>query len=151
MADRIVFLDVDGVLATKRSYVSRQPDIPYPDCLIDRDCVMTINVLFSLTKPLVVVSSSWRQGTTKEQFERMMQRTGIAATLHRDWCTKVLYSRTRGDEIADWLHKHPDVAAYVCLDDDDDFLPGQPLVKTDFDGGFQAHHVAQAVRFLTAA
>lgn len=150
-SDRIVFLDVDGVLATKRTYLKRSPDQPYPDCLIDRECVVTFNVLLRLMNPLVVVSSSWRRGTTKDEFLRMMRRTGIAAELHGDWCTKVLPNLSRGAEIAEWVNRHAaSIASYVCLDDDDDFLPGQPLVRTDFDRGLEAHHVALAMRFLTS-
>ena len=37
---------------------------------------------------------------------------------------------------------------YVCLDDDSDFLPGQPLVKTDGVNGISAENYYKALEFL---
>jgi hypothetical protein len=41
-------------------------------------------------------------------------------------------------EVEEWLKVNaPGAARYVCLDDDADYLPGQPLVQTDADIGLQ--------------
>ena len=55
---------------------------------------------------------------------------------------------TRGEEINDWLIKHPDVNRYIIVDDDDDFeqFPEMRdhLVKTNFYVGFTMNDFATA-------
>ena len=51
----------------------------------------------------------------------------------------MIYLGTRGEEINQWMAKHPEVNGYVILDDRDDILSGQlaHFIKTDIETGFK--------------
>jgi hypothetical protein len=61
----------------------------------------------------------------------------------------IFVSRIRGDEVAEWLKRHPEVTTYVCIDDDADFHPQQNLVATDHRYGLTGLEARQAIRLLT--
>ena len=54
----------------------------------------------------------------------------------------------RGEEVKHWIKSNGFKGRYVCVDDDSDFLPGQPLVKTDFTEGLTAEHADQCIAIL---
>lgn len=81
-----------------------------------------------------------------ERVVRLLDKTGyhkwdgvIRHARGRDWPHEL-----RGDEINDWLAKHPEVDKYAILDDDSDFYDDQPLFKTTFKDGL-TDEIAEAV------
>lgn len=147
MGDAVIFLDMDGVLATYRAF-RQHPDKPVPDRWIDAACVTHLNVLCRQSGARIVVSSTWRLNRPADVFLAIMRRHNFAGEMHADWRTKDLQSEMRGDEVRDWMLRHPEISRHVILDDDPDFHPGQPLVQTAFERGLEAWHVPVAMRFL---
>lgn len=147
---KIVFLDFDGVVSTPRAHMART-DAPLPDRWIDPIAVKLFNLLCEATDAAVVISSSWRLlYDGRESFREMMLRNGFAAALHADWRTERI-DGPRGDEVAEWLSRHPEVTAHAILDDESDFRDGQPLVKTSMEFGLGQDDVFKAARFLGMA
>lgn len=142
----VIFLDMDGVLSTPRAYVA-QMDLPHPDRWIDPVAVRYLNVLCRAAGAAVVISSTWRLHETGDRFAANLARWGFAGALHSDWRTKRLEG-LRGDEVREWLSRHPEVQRHVILDDDADFYADQPLVLTDPDGGMMREHLRAALAVL---
>lgn len=59
-------------------------------------------------------------------------------------------SEKRGVEVRDWLNSlnTPDIDDYIIIDDDSDFLPGQPLIKTDDMNGFSFKNYQESCKVL---
>jgi len=68
---------------------------------------------------------------------------------NKDWRTGVLEG-IRGNEVKEWLDRHPEVDKYVILDDDSDFLEDQKpfFVQTNSDDGFSANNYMAAEKIL---
>jgi hypothetical protein len=57
---------------------------------------------------------------------------------------------SRGTEIKTWLDSHQDVSCYAILDDNTDFLVGQPLFKTSWDKGLTEEIAEKVISHLNA-
>lgn len=143
---RILFLDVDGVLNHKGIfYLDRQENM-LCDIAVNR-----LRMLINLTGAKVVLSSSWRGMPINEGY---LREAGVMALCHEDYRTKRLNHQTdtrRGDEIQEWLDRHPEVKVYAIVDDDNDMRPEQQqfFVQTSFDnGGLIDTHVSRLVSLL---
>lgn len=113
-ANCIIFLDIDGVITSARTG------------WYDMD-IFAINYLIWLCKQAnaqIVISSTWRFNTSREFW-----LTIFPDLIHEDWKTKTFRFEgreyNRGDEIAEWLHRHDYITEYAILDDDKDMLPEQ--------------------------
>ena len=156
---KVVFLDFDGVLNHAKHFDDLRTGRVIADCLdddesFDKVAVERVNVIVERTGADVVVSSSWRCMFELSDICDILKRHGfrgrvIGATprLHR---TPDGEARVRGHEIQSWLDEHPDVEAFVILDDDSDMAHLIPkLVKTSFETGLQDEHVERAIRMLS--
>lgn len=113
---RVIFLDIDGVVTSARSaWYNFDPFV--------------ISFLRHLCKEghiHIVISSTWRYHYKKDFWQTLFENY-----LHEDHETPYLLSKKlsqracRGDEIQEWLNKHPDVTKYLILDDDSDMLDNQ--------------------------
>jgi hypothetical protein len=65
----------------------------------------------------VVLSSAWRITHTHKEAADALGLPIIDATPN--------LGTKRGEEIAAWLERHPEVTDYAIVDDDGDMLPGQ--------------------------
>lgn len=156
----VIFLDMDGVISTRRAYLLRA-GISLPDRWIDSAAMANLNALCSRSRSLIVISSTWRLNSGRRAFLAMMRRNDFTGTIHSDWRTKSLVSSIpgsslvaatmRGDEIREWLSRHSETRRHVILDDDNDFYPDQPLVKTAFEDGLTEWHVARGLDLLETA
>jgi hypothetical protein len=104
---RVIFLDIDGVLAPIRHW-DRYGDL-------DPACIHVLNEVVARSGAAVVVSSTWRYGRTAAELEAMLHAAGFAGSVVDTTPTGVPGGR-RGDEISAWLAGH-DVSAYVIIDD----------------------------------
>jgi hypothetical protein len=68
-----------------------------------------------------------RRGDVPNTFDlrKFLKKSGLTARFAQDWHTplparlsELVYGRARGFEINDWLENHPEVDAWVALDDD---------------------------------
>lgn len=136
----IIFLDIDGVLNSDVTFNYT------PHIHMDKFCVKCLVEALEKIKDIkVVISSSWRCRDIERFIISLLNLKvyniflPILPFLHEDWATKKIWegsSKTRrGREIREWLSRHPEVTRYLCIDDDTDFLKGQPLLQTDMQRG----------------
>jgi hypothetical protein len=150
---RVIFLDIDGVLVTAR--ILKQPQ-GRQRCADDA-CVAALNRLLEESKASLVISSLWRFcGLNKmkailEFWSVNGSIIGITPDLTRVPTKKgQLYEAvSRGHEIQAWLDEHPEVSAFVILDDEADMEHLSPyLVKTEFERGLTFSDAEKAVNIL---
>lgn len=150
--DSVLFLDVDGVLCCTRVHVLNG-DRGMVWRSFDPMGIQALNRLEDFARCWVVVSSTKRLTHTREGFERKLRAAGWYGKLHEDWRTPSIPgdgSRTpRGRECRDWLARHPDIARWAALDDDSDYVPGDPLVLTDPYNGISFQAFEHALALLT--
>ena len=117
---KILFLDVDGVLAPVGS------DHQYifaPECMEQLK-----RILSGVPDTRIVVSSSWREGFSLFHFGWLWRQHGIGP----DWVidnTPVLDGQPRSEEIKAWLRDSGaryGVDSYAVLDDEPEWLEGLP-------------------------
>lgn len=129
---KVLFLDIDGVCNSASTFQGSQELYgldPYMCFLVgkiklDTDCE-------------VVLSSSWRHSAeavlrVEERIVKLFDTTGYAQ------------SGFRGDEVREWMNRHPEVTNYAILDDNSDFHGFQPLFKTTWEKGL-TQEIAEAV------
>ena len=152
-APKVIFLDVDGVLNCGQTRIK---------CCgftgVDDDKCMLFTELVERTGAKVVLSSTWRK--FPDMLPYLWEHLGEAVHAAVIGQTLVLESRavggsglwvgvTRGDEIADWLKRHPLVRDFVILDDDGDMGALEPfLVRTDWQTGLTKERADEAARRL---
>ena len=156
---KVIFLDVDGNLNNEYSRSRCQGYIG-----IDDDKVALLKQIVDATDAKLVLSSTWRLGYNKEghRLEKMgeylkkkLAKQGLSIYDVTPDFGRMGYPR--GEEILDWLVKHPDVDRYVILDDEEyDFYQiGSEItdfwIQTDYysrQGGLQQEHVDRAIEIL---
>lgn len=128
----IIFLDVDGVLCTPRSFaLSRLLRRPMDRQLFDPGALFWLRRLVKETGAGVVLSSSWREELYLDEpvcraaVENLCRALEANATPITD--TTPLLPADKGEEIAAWLAVHP-CESYAVLDDRDCFA-GAPAVR----------------------
>lgn len=133
---KIVFLDVDGVLA------------PWDADALDVRCVVLLDELLTRSGAGLVLTSSWREHTPLPAIERQLHRAGLRHPLRE--ATPVLPIAHRVDEIRTWLDAHPEVERCVALDDEP--LPGLEAshVRTDDALGLTRDDLDRALAILGA-
>lgn len=155
----VIFLDIDGVLCTPLSvrldWLLRRP--------MDRQCFdpIALHLLRRLVKRTgarVVLSSSWRYSLEDSDpftqkimanFYRVLASNGTPV-----WDTAPILGRSKGEEIAAWLGRHPE-SCYAILDDRADEFTGTPdlaarLVLVDSRRGLRRQDYRRALALLGA-
>lgn len=167
---KIIFLDIDGVICTDRSFDCDEPKVPFPPGFhipfrsgwdhLDEDCIDRLNRITDATGAMIVISSTWRLACSGEgEFEILidyLKSQGIKAHILDRTPTHlglgvIQRINGRGKEIKQWLDGWPgeEVESFVILDDDSDLEPYldrhvQPPEPTGLDDS----HVEQAIRIL---
>ena len=67
----------------------------------------------------IVVTSSWRE---EDNYKECLFHGGLREGIQILGCTEPGEDKMRGDQVQDYLRKHPEIEYYIILDDDDDFL-----------------------------
>jgi len=137
---KVIFLDIDGVLnKLGQTPESRTKEQIHGAIGLEMELVRRFNTVVYNTGARVVISSSWRYWD--EGMEHVRAKViGIIGETPR------LRAEKRGEEVKRWLNETDQVIEkYVILDDDSDFLEGQPLIQTETSKGF-TEKVAQKVR-----
>ena len=136
---RVIFLDIDGVLAPIRRW-DRYGDL-------DPACIEALNEIVARGGAEVVVSSTWRHGKTVAQLQAMLDAEGFVGCV-LDKTPTGAAGASRGEEIAAWLARH-DVRGCVIIDDHGDMgTLRSHLVQTHPAHGLQPRDVARAVALL---
>ena len=150
----IIFLDIDGVLNSVDYFTNRrnEDEDRWEDDIDPR----TIELLndFLGEDGLVVVSSTWRLDSNKEELQKILDARGFTGKIIG--CTdnlRISYG-SRGLEIRKWLSDNiddsQDFYRYVIFDDDSDFLLEQRehFFQTDNWFGVSPNTFYKAKRFL---
>jgi hypothetical protein len=150
----IIFLDIDGVLATPRSIHGSRGNwkfagaerYPYG---FAPDAVANLNALTDRTKAQIVVSSTWRRGHSVAGLRAILKAEGVQGIVLDK--TPYLPDAARGEEIQWWLdnsHRY-DGQPFVILDDDTDMVHLMPrLVQTSFMDGLTRKRAKWALDLL---
>lgn len=144
---RVAFLDIDGVL------------IPLPpngvinyDPTPDSGAVKNLNILTTLGKAKIVVSSQWRVDRTLDELKVLLASWGVHAEVVDKTPEDVDEDadEDRGLNIFTWLSGRSDVESFVVIDDETVSL--EPLAKKAVfpspDKGLQFHDALSAIRIL---
>ena len=138
-ARRVIFLDIDGVLAPIRRW-DRYGDL-------DPGCIEVLNEIVTRGGADVVVSSTWRYGKTVAELQEMLAAQGFTGCV-RDKTPTGTPGADRGHEIAAWLAEHA-VGGYVIIDDHVDVGELRThLVQTHPAHGLQPADGARAIAML---
>jgi hypothetical protein len=131
MTDKVIFLDVDGVLTSSRDNGFRDFNL---------HVVHWLRWLCEVSGAKIVLSSTWRHSHFKGFWE-----TIFGEHVHEDWETPASRERFRGDEVNAWLAKHPEVTTIAILDDDADFHDDQKksLILCDPHNGMLFDHIME--------
>jgi HAD domain in Swiss Army Knife RNA repair proteins len=116
-SQRIIFLDIDGVLNCKRTPNPRK--LPY---IVDPPLLERFKRLLERTGAEVVLSSTWRYDPA-----------GLFSAKHQGIpfidVIPDMPDKPRRDEIRSWLNGHSNVGRFAVLDDEDDELDELPLFQ----------------------
>ncbi len=153
----IVFLDIDGVL-NSAAWTGVRPVhgfIPpstateaVEDEWIDPAAVARLRMLIERTDASIVLMSSWRHRMTTVEFKRLLEHYGWTRPPVLG-ATPDLSGAPRGEEVQAWLEAAGYRPRFLCLDDDADFLPDQPHVQTNPDGGLTDDDMRRCIATLT--
>jgi hypothetical protein len=149
--ERILFLDIDGVLncaSYVHSQTVRDDPRPFPLNTLDVSKVRYLNEVHVHRPYHIVVSSAWRIGRKLTELREILGTIGVQAPVLDK--TPQLRSGYRGEEIQQWLQSTPTFTGpFVIVDDSSDLEPYMHrLVKTTWQDGLCAHHVAEIVDVL---
>ena len=136
---RVIFLDIDGVLAPVRRW-DRYGDL-------DPACIQVLNEIVARGQADVVVSSTWRYGKTAAELQIILESQGFTGRVV-DKTPTGTPGAGRGEEIASWLAEH-DVSGYVIIDDHVDMGELENhLVQTHPAHGLQSADAPRAIAML---
>jgi hypothetical protein len=142
MTRRVIFLDIDGVLAPIRRW-DRYGDL-------DPACIQVLNEIVAGAGADVVVSSTWRYGKTAPELQEILDAEGFKGRV-LDKTADGTGGVSRGEEIAAWLAEHA-VSSFVIIDDHVDM--GELcdyLVQTHPARGLQPADAPRAIALLMRA
>lgn len=155
---KVIFLDFDGVITTKRSGYK-----------LDKEKMELVKSICDKTDAKIVISSSWRLSTLESTISNITTVRNPATDIpflmpelvvgitkrmyafsHED--ASKHYRIPRGVEIERYLMEHEEVDRYVILDDDDDMLLCQApyFVKTDTRLGLTEYGMNKAIEILNS-
>lgn len=153
--NKIIFLDIDGVLNSNQYWASiqdKKKTMPEMEFELDPKCLRNLKKIVDETHSKIVVTSTWKRLKSRiEKFKNHVSQYGLyvhdLAPCHPDGAIH------RGDEIRQYLEGHKgEVDKFILLDDEEfpDFNElTNYLVKTNFfKGGLCAEHVEEAIQRL---
>jgi hypothetical protein len=139
MTRRVIFLDIDGVLAPIRRW-DRYGDL-------EPACIEVLNEIVASARAEVVVSSTWRHGKTVAELQAMLEAEGFIGRVV-DKTPTASPGGNRGEEIAAWLAEHA-VGGFVIIDDHIDMGELRTeLVLTHPSHGLQPADALRAIEIL---
>ena len=149
-----IFLDVDGVLNSLRTCVAFGG---YKPEHLDRAAMRLLDHLCGKLAeagyaPRIVISSTWRMKYPDMAWWRQLFWQEGLSHCNFVGATPAFHDNRpnrRGREISAWMDHNAPCAPYVCLDDDADFMPHQPLCQTSHIWGLGLDEIDQAYNLIT--
>lgn len=163
----LLFLDIDGVLNSVE-YLQRGGSLSCVTDGIDPRAVAQLQRIVDATDCSLILSSSWRTMYTLAEMRQKLVDKGIRYPCPlRDKTPDFSFDGPRrledprlrsieanlsryqrGREVSAWIAEHRFSGRYVCVDDDADFLPIQPLVRTSFQQGLTVERADRCIDIL---
>ncbi len=143
--DKIIFLDIDGVLNSSRSAkaLDGYPFSLKPSCMAKFDMVAVglIRLLCKETGAKICISSTWRRSNLWSDIGNALDLPVVGAT--------PVMNSARGNEIQKWMRSNF-VQTAVIIDDDNDMLAIQKGYFVHVDGreGFSHENFEHAKHIL---
>ena len=133
--DKVLFLDIDGVLNNSNLIGKSGPDA------LDPDALTFIKILENFGVE-IVISSTWRKLYKIWDLQAMLGVKTKTVTPYRP-------DETRGHEIKAWLDWW-EPSCYAIIDDENDMLPEQQpfFVQTTWRDGMQQEHFDKICQIL---
>lgn len=148
--DKLIFLDVDGVLNNQtwalKMFKEEGVRVYSEDILEDR-ALRLLKRLVDETGAKIIVSSAWRKiPGSYDALKAQLNHYGLSVAGDTPYAGGV-----RGDDISAWFNRNPGDYRYVILDDDSD-MDGhmEHLVQTDFDTGLTYDIVERCISMLNS-
>jgi hypothetical protein len=126
MKNKVIFLDIDGVLATVKQYATKKSSpyylYEYDVYPYDEKCVKILNEIIEETDAEIILSSDWSLHYTLEQMDGIFKHNGIIKSPF-DMITQLAISMSsssmnRGYSIDQYIKEHSDeFENYVIIDD----------------------------------
>lgn len=118
---KVVFLDIDGVLNCHRTAIAFG-GIPHTTArngraALDEVAIRLIGGIVRAAGAVIVLSSTWRKHSDWQDYGPALDLPIIDRTPS--------LAGFRGQEIDDWLSRHPEVESFAIVDDDRDMTPEQ--------------------------
>jgi hypothetical protein len=120
---RILFLDIDGVMATTSCY-SRGKNNKWDTYMFDPKCVAVLNFILQETGCEIILSSDWRHTLTLQEMREIFTHNNvikgpIGFTERSGTYTAMNLEGGRSDEINHWLKVNAwkDDIKWVAVDD----------------------------------
>jgi hypothetical protein len=133
---KVLFLDVDGVIAV-------------PPAFIRRELLENLRRVIYQTRAPIVVSSSWRcEPTYMQKLDEHL--TGIGAFVIGSTPRLSGGLLDRHLEILAWLEYNPHIDHYVAVDDMPLQLPSENFVHTEINKGLDREKADELIRKLQA-
>ena len=162
--NKIVFLDIDGVLNSNFWNESHQSEIS-DGLLIDAEKVKLLSELIHSTNAKIILHSGWKYWFDSdlkplrreaENLRSLLEKEGLTvAGITPDHTTDEIrrskkFSLIKADEILAWLAEHKDVEKWIVIDDLDLHNTEIELhqVKIDQSVGLTMEDVRKAERML---
>lgn len=129
---KVIFLDIDGVLATDKEYMTNRtkfrkkyPEaerlrIPYP---FNKGCVKIFNEIITIVDPYIVLSSDWRTHFNLSEIDEIFKFNGVIKSPDDYTCNEVVsfgnLTKNRAYQIGKYINQHPKIVRWVAIDDMD--------------------------------
>ena len=136
---KIIFLDIDGVLAIPRTrFKTFAPE-----------CTDALKTILQSTGAKIVISSTWRKLHSTAELDAMFVMYGFPIGSIID-STPNSPNGVRGAEISSWLHGR-DVEDYIVIDDEDFDIKEYTdrIVNTKFKIGLTSEDADKAIKMLS--
>jgi len=139
MSESVIFLDLDGPIFDKGKPIS--------------EAIQCLTELVKMTQASIVITSSWRIGTTLDQLKSRLNGIPGFPSLSVVGMTDVIYYHeleiSRGAEIDIYLREHPEIKKYVIIDDEEIVLLNQlPNFVQPGIQGFHGQYFRDALKLL---
>lgn len=153
MSQKVIFLDVDGVLNEESTQTRTKSNCIF----VDEAKLLLLKRIVDTTGAKLVLSSTWRYDRNDARYNgdflQLQEAIRAVGLDFYSFTPEDVLGIRRGMEIKAWLGTHPEVKQFVILDDElfDYEERGllDRLVKTNFEnGGLTEAHVLEAVDLL---
>lgn len=127
--EKIIFLDIDGVLATHKEFwicrpkyykkfpVAEELKIPYP---FNKGCVKILNEILTETKADIVLSSDWRTHWTLDELDKIFKFNNVISSpvnvTNREMVSLTNLEKNRAYQIGSFITEHK-IDNWVAIDD----------------------------------